>query len=167
MAVLPPIPQTSIVGTTLDPVTNRQRFTGFIESDWYQWFLALVTRTDKTSERVLRTRVQTQAASIAPTSLALGTLAPGLYRVTWRFRVTRAATTSSSLLVTLGWTESGLSLTRSSPAKTGNTTTTEDTDSWLIRVDQATAVTYATTYASVGATTMQYEVELVVEVVPL
>ena len=44
-----------------------------------------------------------------------------------------------------------------------NTTAKVLTGSWVLRVDQTTTITYATTYASVGATPMQYRLDVVVE----
>ena len=43
---------------------------------------------------------------------------------------------------------------------TGNTTATVGSLTILVRVDEATAITYGTTYASVGGTTMQYELDV-------
>ena len=77
-------------------------------------------------------------------------------------RVTRAATTSSSLIVTFGWTQA-VSCTAASVAMTGNTTATTGTSSVLVRVDQDSSITYATTYASSGGTTMQYRVDVTCE----
>ena len=37
----------------------------------------------------------------------------------------------------------------------------------LIRSDEGTTITYATTYASVGATAMQYQIDFVVQSVPV
>ena len=46
---------------------------------------------------------------------------------------------------------------------TGNTTATYLAESVPVRIDPNTSLTYATTYASVGATTMQYSLEVAVE----
>ena len=46
---------------------------------------------------------------------------------------------------------------------TGNTLATTTSLSAIISVDDATTITYATTYASVGATTMQYRLDVVCE----
>ena len=104
-----------------------------------------------------------QAASIATTTFAIGDVEPGVYRVSVVLRVTRAATTSSGILVTIGWTEGGVAKTQATTNLTGNLTTTREGVDMLLRVDDATSVTYATTYASVGATTMQYGLDIVVE----
>jgi len=46
---------------------------------------------------------------------------------------------------------------------TGNTTATVGSLTFLVRVDKATAITYATTYVSVGATAMQYRLDVLCE----
>jgi len=48
---------------------------------------------------------------------------------------------------------------------TGNTTATVGSLTVLARVDEATAITYATTYVSAGGTTMQYSLDVSCELV--
>ena len=104
-----------------------------------------------------------QAASIPLTPMPLPSLAPGPYRVSTYARVTVADAVSSSLTVTLGWTETGLALTHSFAAMTGNTTATVDSQTWLIEIDQASPISYATTYASGTPGAMHYRLTLIVE----
>lgn len=103
-----------------------------------------------------------QAASIAATPIAM-TVNAGRYRVSVYARRNQAATTSSELKVDIGWTESGVSLSTSTGNNTTNTTTSVLLGSWLITVDATTTITYATTYVSVGATPMQYLLDVTVE----
>ena len=77
--------------------------------------------------------------------------------------ITTAATTSSSLTVTVGWTEGAVPLTVSGAAMTGNTTTTVQNATQVLQVDGSTPVTYATTHASSGATAMVYELTVLLE----
>lgn len=168
---LPPLPFESQVDTAeLNAQTGRQERTGYISEDWFGWLRTLIGRVDSTPQRQNKaTRLQNQGAAIPLTSLALGTLAPGLYRVNVRARITQAATVNSSLNVTIGWADGGAACTKSfSAAMVGNTTgTTGEPFSLLIRIDQNTPITYQTAYASVGGTPMQYELEIVVESVPV
>ena len=53
--------------------------------------------------------------------------------------------------------------TASSAAITGNTTATTGSFMVVVRADAATALTYATTYASSGGTAMVYRLDVVVE----
>jgi hypothetical protein len=127
-----------------------------------------LTDRDTTSATATRgvaatTSLTAQEASIGTTALQAGSLVEGLYRISWYARITRAATTSSTLTVTIGWTESTLALTLGGAAITGNTTTTVQSGSIIAMLDGASPLTYATTYGSVGATTMQYRLDVIVE----
>lgn len=104
----------------------------------------------------------TQSASIATTSL-VADVASGLYRITYNVRITRAAGVSSTLTVTFAWTDGGASPTVSGAAITGNTTTTTQSGMVQIRVDEDTPISYSTTYGSVGAPTMLYQLDIVLE----
>ena len=76
---------------------------------------------------------------------------------------TRAATASSSLTITLSWTDTGVVMSQSGAAITGNLTTSGQTGSTLVYSSGASPITYATTYSSTGATTMVYKIGLVLE----
>jgi hypothetical protein len=134
---------------------------------WPEWFYNLVTRLNRTVDRRQIVALTGQTASIVATDVPLPTLTAGLYRVTYYARVTRAATTSSELTVSLRWTDGGVTITRAGTLLNGNTTGTYETGSALVRIDNATTLRYLTTYASVGATAMAYALYLVVEEVPL
>jgi hypothetical protein len=110
-----------------------------------------------------RVRLTAQEASISATSLASGTVEAGLYRATWSARITRAATTSSSLTVRLDWVDGAVACTSSGAAITGNTTATVQSGTVVLRADGASALTYQTAYASVGGTSMQYTLDLTLE----
>jgi hypothetical protein len=126
------------------------------------WFISLASRLDRTPVLSASATATAQVASITPTSFSLASVLPGLYRLSMAARVTTAATTSSSLIVTFGWTQA-VACTTSSVAMTGNTTATTSTLSVLVRVDQNSAITYATTYVSVGATPMAYRLDVTCE----
>lgn len=106
-----------------------------------------------------------QAASIGATDFSTGGLNAGLYRLSYYARITQAATTSSSLIVTFDWTDTGVATSHSFAAITGNTTATNNgsPDSKLIYSDAASPIRYSTTYASVGGTPMQYSLQIVLE----
>jgi hypothetical protein len=127
------------------------------------WATALADDTDAAPARLRTVTLTEQAAAIGLTSIPVGTVSAGLYRINWYARVTRPATTSSSLTVTFGWTESGQNVTLSSAALTGNTTTTVQSGIVLLRIDAGTPITYSTAYASSGGTSMAYRLDLVVE----
>jgi hypothetical protein len=130
---------------------------------WAKFFGSIAQTVSQASSTLNTTSVTAAAASIITTNLPLGQLNSGLYRVTWYARITRAASSSSSLTITLGWTDGGVAITQSGAAITGNTTATYQSLTYMIHVDRLTEITYATTYSSTGGTTMQYSLYLTVE----
>ena len=136
---------------------------GTITDAWIEYFNRVVTQLSSTPFRVNSVAAVTQAASIAATDFSGGGLSSGYYRLTYYARITRAATTSSSLTVTFDWVESGVSLALSGSAMTGNTVTTVQSGTTLILADSNSPIRYSTTYASVGGTTMQYRLSVVLE----
>lgn len=157
MLSLAPVPGV-IVET---PVVNKS-ITGHVTQAMRYWLLSLIDRINAGPQTVSSVSLTTQAASITTTAMPILVVLPGVYRLSMTTQVTQAATTSSSLIVTFGWT-SGVACTLSSAAMTGNTLATTTSLSAIIRVSNATTITYATTYASVGATTMQYQLDVVCE----
>jgi len=151
----PPLP-------TTDPLVDPQRQFRATRA-LVDWATALSGDVDTAPARLRTETLTGQTASIGTTAIPVGSLAAGLYRVSWYARITRAATTSSSLTVTIGWVESGITLVSSGAALTGNTTGTVQSGSLLLRIDAGTPITYSTTYASSGGVTMEYRLDLVVE----
>lgn len=142
------------------------KLTGLMTRVFQQWLLSVTTRvqTSATVTKVVTLTAQTASISTTPIVPA-GTLASGLYRISWYQRVTTAAAMSSSLTTTISWTDGGASQAFSGAAMTGNTTSTNQSGEILVNVDGATAVSYATTYASNAAAQMVYKLSIVVELV--
>lgn len=112
-----------------------------------------------------------QTASIGTTNI-IASAPAGLYLVCWNQQITRAATTSSSLLTTIGWNNGSAKTSALFSLNGGALQLTADISNALnsnggncILVWSANAqpITYATTYLSVGGTTMQYSLSIVVE----
>ena len=144
----------------VEPAVVERRISGRVTQVMRYWLLSMVDRLNATPQTLDTVQLSTQAASISATNFAILSVSPGVYRLSMGARIARAATTSSSLTVTFGWTASSVACTTSGAAMTGNTTATVGSLTILVRVDEATAITYGTTYASVGGTTMQYELDV-------
>jgi hypothetical protein len=129
---------------------------------WVQFFTTQNQTIQSAASVVADVSLTAQSASIAATALPVGNSA-AFYRVSSYARITRAATTSSSMALTIQWTEGGQALSKAYTALTANTVTTLLAETLPVRVDGNTSLTYTVTYASVGATAMQYSLELVVE----
>lgn len=105
--------------------------------------------------------LEEQNAALSATDFAqTKDLAAGVYVVLYHARITTAAATSSSLTVTVRWTEGGVAMSQAGSAVTGNTTATHQSGVFVIRSDAAEDVTYETTYASNGAGEMEYSLDI-------
>lgn len=155
--MLPQLPYRNSLLTETDPNPN------WVSRVWQVWFRSLIDAVNAATLGVATVTLAAQSASISTTDALPDTGASGLFRVSWFLRVTQAATTSSSVAVTVGWTDGSVALTSSGAALTGNTTSTYQTGSLLVQADAATALTYSTTYSSTGATAMQYGLSLTAE----
>ncbi len=87
------------------------------------------------------------------------------YLVTYYLVRTRAATTSSSLTVSVAFNDGVTNQTNTSSADTTNTLGHQFSGSFVVYAAASTSITYTITYASVGGTTMQYSAFL--RVLPL
>lgn len=133
-----------------------------ISSIWYLWYAALLSVLASAPSLEGSGSLKTQGASISTTPFPID-IQGGYYRVGVYARITRPATTSSSLIVQLGWTENGQTLLYAFPAMTGNTPITVLIEEKMLKSDQASPITYSTVYASVGGVTMQYSLDILIE----
>lgn len=104
----------------------------------------------------------TQTAAIA-TAMLVKVTQTATYRVSTYLRITTPGTVSSSATLTLTWTDGGVVCTKTFAAVTGNTTATTDTQTITVHADGGTNLSYAVAYASVGATSMIFRIDLVAE----
>jgi len=135
---------------------------GLLTQPWQIWFRTVTDAINIAPQVQTSVTGTPTGASIASTALLADTGSAGVFRVSWFLRVTQAATTSSSVAVTVAFTD-GVALTVSGAAVTGNTTSTIQQQSVIVRCDAASPLSYSTTYSSVGATPMQYALSVCVE----
>lgn len=143
-----------------DPLTTGG---GYLADRWAEWFARLVTTLASIPNVVNGTTLEAQAASIPATDFSGAFIPAGVYRASYRIRVSRAAGTSSTLTVTLAWTGGGVAQSFIGAALTGNTTASYQQGTVTLRSDVGALVTFAVTYGSVGAPTMQYEIDVFLE----
>ncbi|MEK9723024.1 MAG: hypothetical protein VW405_06005 [Rhodospirillaceae bacterium] len=133
-------------------------------SDTWQFWVERVVASLHAVPSVLRlVALEEQNASISATDLPDMILEAGVYRLSYYARITTAAGVSSSLTVTFAWTDGGVAQTYSGAAINGNTTTSYQSGSIIIRTDAGEDVTYATTYASNAAGAMKYSLDVFIE----
>jgi len=152
-----------------DPlITDEQRKVKYYMAPvWLDWIIQFVALLGQTARSVVLKRYTAQGASIGTTALlAVGTLSATRFRIAIAARVSQQATTSSSLVVRINTTIDGIACTMSTPALVSNDRTKPESVTWLVRADSPLLLTFDTTYASVGATPMQYELTVAVEAMP-
>lgn len=141
---------------------------GRVSEPWRVFFRDQETAIAQTTTQTIPPITLTaQAASIGVTPIPTPSLAPGYYRVSYYARVTTVGSVSSSLTVTVSWTDGGVACSASGAAITGNTVASTGTGSFLLLIDEATPISYSTTYASNLAGEMQYQLGLTLEEVGL
>lgn len=153
------LPSTLLDRLKLKP--EERKYIGILNGPYLEYLTRLSDTVDTSNARVGSTELATQGATIAATDISGSLIKAGLYHISYSVQVTRAATTSSSIIVTFQWTRGGVTQTFARAAVTGNTLTTHDEFVIPIKTDQNSPITYAVTYASVGATSMQYALDIV------
>ena len=155
----PPISNDLVSFTDKDPSIR-----GKITPIWANWLqLSLLAPVQSSSQLIGSVTKTAQTAAILTTPIPLASLSSGRYRITWYARVTAAAAMSSSFQVTLGWTETGVAQTFVGALANGNLTTTNQSQSFMAQIDQATALSYAVAYASNPGGAMAFRISLIVE----
>lgn len=133
---------------------------------WHEWCAILVRALKTCDAQVGRVASTSNAATIGASDIPLTRTTSGLYAIRYYVRVTRAATSSSSLTVVLAWTDGGVACQHTGAALTGNTTATNQSGTVVARLDAGTVPRYAVTYATSGATTALYAVDISVQEIP-
>lgn len=159
-------PKKTFRGSTLRDVIEYLRSPfGFITEPWLQALDQQGQQITAAPQRLNTVSKTNQGAAIAATDLTSDTIAEGLYEVRVYARITTRASTgaqTSSLTITIRWTEGGVAQSEAFTALTGNQVTTVLTGAAkTIRADAATPITYETAYASDTAGQMRYRLDLV------
>lgn len=137
--------------------------TGLLTDSWRSYLGRLPATLDSICNRISVVALAGQQTSLSPTDFSGAPLLPGLYRVTYQAHVTQNSSGTSSLIVTVGWTDGGNACAFSGNPIVGNTTSTVQSETSLIRIDKGSAVAYQTTYVSTGGRPMLYSLDLVLE----
>ena len=126
---------------------------GKITRQWLDYLISLGTAIVQSVSRIAEASITDEDATISPVDVTTGLIAAGKYEFTYYASITREAGTSSSLEVTLDWTDRGNAKSYTGPAIVDGAVTDSQFGGGLIRVDGASPVRYSTVYASAGAPT--------------
>lgn len=162
----PPL-QDSVV--ELEPEKPSRRDPFFMAKPWIVWIQnALVPRLQQAAQLLTALALGTTvplSGSIGATPLPLGVLAGGRYRVSTYARIVTPDGVSSSLTVSIRWTEGGVALVVSGAAMVGDSITTVQSETYLLTIDAVSAISYSTVYASNTPNQMKYRLSILVEAV--
>lgn len=132
-------------------------------SDKWRQFLATQTAEATTVPAVTTVTVTAATAAIGTTPIStLDPLSAGLYRVTTFLRIVTPASIASSAQPSVVFTDGGVVCTLTGTAVTGNTTASVGTNTFLVRIDAGTPISYAVAYAS-NAAGMAFDLRIVLE----
>lgn len=145
------------------PAVDAQRY---FTREWRNYLLTLQNTASATPQILLELPLTAQHASIVTTPMTLPAVSAGFYRISIYQTITTADPVSSSLVTTIGWTDGGVAktfVTTGLTAASAYTTAANDSIVRMIHIDNASPITYATTYSSNTADLMQYALGIVVE----
>jgi hypothetical protein len=140
---------------TVDP-------TFFLTREWRNFFLTLQNSTEASPQILQASTSTAQTAAIATTPLTLPAVSVGFYRLNVYLLVTAAAGVSGSAIITISWTDDGLTATKviASPA---NTLGANSSLTFPVHVDNDSPITYAVAYASNPSNALTYNLGIIAE----
>lgn len=141
---------------------DQEQPTGYFSRSWLNFFTALRVGVGSAARQLKRVPVSGSVVAGA-TPFSLGTLAAGLYRVSWNGRVKTPAGVSSSFRIHLGYTDGGVALVVDGANVNGNLSSSKDLGDALLRIDNGSPITYTIDYASNPAAAMVYAIDFVIE----
>jgi hypothetical protein len=164
-----PLPKLEALVIPRDPKTKQGQKDpqeGFVANPWERWFAAIAEVQSRNPVRLVAPISLTgQSASIVGTTIAPNQTIAGLYRLSYYTRITTVDAVSSSLTITLGWTDHAQALTNAFSAITGNTVSTFQNGRQEVYLDANTPILYATTYVSNTPGQMKYQLYVMIEAV--
>lgn len=154
------------IQTPISDFDAKHQFSGYVPLPWADYFTGLDAQLKSSYQGVGHASTPTggSTAAIGTTPITNQALAAGLYRISFYLVTLVADNVASSATVTIGWTDHGTTRTLSSPALTANSVNAAMTGTLLLRVDNATVITYAVAYSSTGgAPKLQYALDVLME----
>lgn len=130
--------------------------------DPWRKFLAQATENSNLAPAIATVTIASRTSAILTTPIASEPLSGGLYRVSLFTRIVTPASVNSSATPSITFTDSANVCTFTGTANTGNTVTSVSTNTFLVRVQAGTPISYAVAYAS-NAAGMAFDLEIVVE----
>ena len=148
----------------MTPIVELGRLPGAVPGSmtkyFADWLLALVQRASTVAQAVATLALTGKSSALGLTSLV--TVATGVYRVSYRLRVSTPASTSSSLSLSVVTTEGGVVCTQTSAALASNVANVPLSGVFVVHADPSTPIQVSAAYTSVG-TPMVWQADIVAE----
>lgn len=135
--------------------------------NWVKYIVNLAGGVSTSANRVSEALLTGQNTALGSTSLLPTILNAGLYRLSYYTRVTTPAGVSSSLQITLNYTDHGAPQSIVGTAITTNTINSLQSNSFLIWADANAVLSYSTAYVSNAAGAMVYNLFVTLESVSI
>lgn len=148
------------------PITDTDRtgkLTGYVPTPWSDYFNSVDAQLASSYLVLEHQQINSGSGPIAVTPITGQILPGGLYRVSYYVVILQPATTSSSIAISIYWTDRTVTRVQTTPSLTGNAVGVALSNILLLRVDRATPVSYSVAYTSVGAAPMLYGLDLLLE----
>lgn len=134
---------------------------------WEAFFRLLQAMVQLMPRQLYANDVEGQAAAIGATAIPFPVDTSSLYRITARLRVATPADSSSTVTVTIRWTEkAGATAAQVSKTLATNVLGDQVTLTELLEPDLTQPLTFEVAYASVGAQDLVYDLDVLLEDLP-
>ena len=149
---LPAIPSEVTIVDNLGRITTffRLQWQALIDSSIYSPNVSVTTKENQTDQLPIANAYVTKNAA--------------WYRINYSLHKTIADGVSSSLIMTIGWTDHGFTLSHVFTPLSLDTIAAEQSGSILVYADADSAITFAVAYASHTANKMAYSAGVIVEI---
>jgi hypothetical protein len=139
------------LSTPISDIDQRtKRMSGYLPTPWSDYFNGLDAQLAQSFATVDHVQIPNGSAAIGVTPITNRILSAGVYRVSYYFVELQADNVSSSATVTISWTDRSTARSLSGAAVTTNALSAAQTNTYLLRIDRATPITYAVAYTSTG-----------------
>lgn len=131
---------------------------------WIKAFSSLQESVSSASISSIHVPIADRNSAIGATDLGLGASA-GFFAVWYHLKISTPGSVTSAAQITLAWTDTD-PLTRVGANVNGNTVNSYDSNVVFVKTDASSPVTYAVSYASNAAGTMQFDLDIIAVRIP-
>jgi hypothetical protein len=152
------------ISTPISDVDKKGNFTGYVPIPWSDYFNGLDTQLAQTFALSAAIKIPSGSAAVGVTPITSEILSAGLYRISYYVVELQADNVGSQLQVNISWTDRATTRSLAGANITANSINIAQTNTYLLRIDRATPITYNVGYSSTGgAPKMIYSLDVTLE----